>query len=475
MKLIKHKLTFLTIALSAITIQGQEITANISGGLQGLNFKTTSGDNKIQAGGRIGFGYTYFINENWGVLSGIDVGYYSNKASLANNTYASYLYDSENDLFEYRVKTTGYKEKSHFYAASIPVLIQYRTKGNTQFYVNAGGRVFFPFSPKAKVTVDQIETTGYYPDFNAELNNMPQHGFTTSNNLSNDADTKLKVAFTLSAETGVSFKLSETLRLYTGLYVDYGLNNMQKKNQELANQALVSYDATGSGTIKANGLLNSNEIKDKTNLLAYGAQIKLGFDLSKKSTPIEEEPVQEITVIDEVIVEEVVTEDTIAEKIITEEVVVVDNVIVEDTITEEVVIVKDAITEEVAIVEQPITKTITEEQQKVVEESISYNQIDNTKLSEADKTHLNQVASILQENPDQKIEITGHTCDIGTNEINMKIGFRRAQAVADYIETKGVQPNQIEIKSEGDKHPKYPNTNDTNRQKNRRVSIEIIK
>jgi OmpA-OmpF porin, OOP family len=448
MKYINKLFIVSSIFLTYKTANSQELTINLNGGLQGLDMKVKNGDNKINFGGKVGVGYTYFINKNWGIISGVDLGYFNNKNTLNNTILSSYQFDSQNDPFEYRIKTNQYSEKNTFYTASIPLLVQFRTEGDTQFYINAGARVHFPFAQKSKIKINQISTTGYYPDMNVEFENLPQHGFTTYNNIEESVKNKFKTAIALNVETGVSFKLSEILRLYTGVYLDYGLNNIQKTTNNSNETSLINYDALGSGIVEVNGLLKTTDAVEKTKLIGYGLQIKLGIDVkkSKKQEIID----QEITT--PVEVEEVIaTYETIEES--------------ENTISTNE-------KQQENIINQ---KQITEAQIKQTESPIVFDKIGDTSLTPADEKHLTEIAKILTEFPNEHIQITGHTCNIGTTKQNERVGLKRAQVVANYLESKGVNKNQISVYSQGDKQPLYPNNSETNRQKNRRTSILLVK
>jgi len=434
MKKIENKLILFLVALAPITAHTQEVSFTMNGGFQGLDFKINQGTNSLQAGGKIGVGYTHFINKNWGISSGAEIGFYNNKATLHDNLYVSDQFDSEGDFFEYRIKTTGFKENNPFYTLSIPLLLQYHTTGNTQFYVNGGARVFFPFSQKNKITINQITTTGYYPDYNVELADLPQHGFSTTNNINNQSSSKLKTAVALSAEMGVSFGLTEKLRLYTGAYLDYGLNNMLNKQTSETTETLVDYYNQN----QTNSVLKVNNMVNQAKLLGYGLQIKLAFNTAKKIAP------------------PVIETEKIAEVIFVEEDSVIEQPMIEKPMAE------------------PIVKTISEMQTQTVEQPVYFDKIGETKLSESDKKHLNEVGHILTQFPNQKIEITGHTCNIGTQAQNTKVGLERAKAMADYLVQNGVNPNQIETKSVGDLHPIAPNNTEENRKKNRRAEIQLV-
>lgn len=84
---------------------------------------------------------------------------------------------------------------------------------------------------------------------------------------------------------------------------------------------------------------------------------------------------------------------------------------------------------------------------------------------------LNEVANVLKANPNARVAIIGHTCDIGSEKYNQKLSERRAKAVFDFIVNKGIEPKRLSWRGEGEKQPAYPNTNEENRAKNRRVEL----
>lgn len=72
-----------------------------------------------------------------------------------------------------------------------------------------------------------------------------------------------------------------------------------------------------------------------------------------------------------------------------------------------------------------------------------------------------------------KVKITGHTDNIGTAEYNMGLSQRRAEAVAEYLKSLGVDPAKMEVKGEGKSRPMYDNRTKEGRAKNRRVEVEV--
>lgn len=88
---------------------------------------------------------------------------------------------------------------------------------------------------------------------------------------------------------------------------------------------------------------------------------------------------------------------------------------------------------------------------------------------------LNNAVSVLKENPNVKVEIQGHTDNVGTDEYNQKLSEKRAQAVYDYLVKNGIAPSRLSTKGFGERNPLRPNDTAANRELNRRVEFVVVK
>ena len=86
---------------------------------------------------------------------------------------------------------------------------------------------------------------------------------------------------------------------------------------------------------------------------------------------------------------------------------------------------------------------------------------------------LDDAIRTLQANPDLKITIEGHTCNIGTAEYNLALGERRANAVRDYLVSRGVGADRMQTISYGEERPKYDNSREETRRLNRRAALTV--
>ncbi|MDG4813519.1 peptidoglycan-associated lipoprotein Pal [Hydrogenovibrio sp. 3SP14C1] len=81
-------------------------------------------------------------------------------------------------------------------------------------------------------------------------------------------------------------------------------------------------------------------------------------------------------------------------------------------------------------------------------------------------------ATILVDNPSEKIQLVGHTDERGTPEYNLALGERRAKAVAEAFMLYGVSKDRIEVISLGEELPLMEEHNEEAWAKNRRVEIK---
>jgi peptidoglycan-associated lipoprotein len=82
-----------------------------------------------------------------------------------------------------------------------------------------------------------------------------------------------------------------------------------------------------------------------------------------------------------------------------------------------------------------------------------YFQFDQSVLTDQARQILNEDAQVLKDNPDARIVILGRTCEIGTDEYNLKLGDRRARATFDFLVQAGVAAARLDCRSLGRTQP----------------------
>jgi len=99
---------------------------------------------------------------------------------------------------------------------------------------------------------------------------------------------------------------------------------------------------------------------------------------------------------------------------------------------------------------------------------------DSYLLTTKSKYILNGLSAYLLKNSHLKFAIIGHTDDLGDDEKNRQLSQNRSDAVKNYLIEKGIEAERLKAKGFGESKPKFPNTTDENRAKNRRTEFEVV-
>ena len=99
-----------------------------------------------------------------------------------------------------------------------------------------------------------------------------------------------------------------------------------------------------------------------------------------------------------------------------------------------------------------------------------------TALPDAAKMRLDEVIRQVKADPKNIfIEVEGHTDNVGSPEVNERIGMERAEAVKRYLyEQHQIPLHKINVISYGEEKPVAPNTTKDGRAQNRRVVVKIL-
>jgi outer membrane protein OmpA-like peptidoglycan-associated protein/Tol biopolymer transport system component len=87
---------------------------------------------------------------------------------------------------------------------------------------------------------------------------------------------------------------------------------------------------------------------------------------------------------------------------------------------------------------------------------------------------LEKLKKLLTQNSKLRLEISGHTDDIGNDLTNLDLSKKRAQSVVDYLIEKGIDKTRMEVKGWGETKPIAKNDSEENRQLNRRIEIKFL-
>ena len=99
--------------------------------------------------------------------------------------------------------------------------------------------------------------------------------------------------------------------------------------------------------------------------------------------------------------------------------------------------------------------------------------LDKSNIRSDDMGALDQKVAILQANPDLRIRIGGHCDERGSDEYNLALGNRRAQAAKQYLVAHGIDASRIETQSWGEERPLVDGHDETAWSQNRRAEFEV--
>jgi OmpA-OmpF porin, OOP family len=87
---------------------------------------------------------------------------------------------------------------------------------------------------------------------------------------------------------------------------------------------------------------------------------------------------------------------------------------------------------------------------------------------------LDELVSYMKWRENEKIEIGGHTDNVGTDADNLKLSQNRAESIKQYLIKKGINATRVTAKGYGASQPVTDNSTDEGRQKNRRTEVKIL-
>tara|TARA_Y100001970_G_scaffold212905_1_gene260075 strand:+ start:10213 stop:10686 length:474 start_codon:yes stop_codon:yes gene_type:complete len=110
--------------------------------------------------------------------------------------------------------------------------------------------------------------------------------------------------------------------------------------------------------------------------------------------------------------------------------------------------------------------------QAVLANAVVYFEYDQFNLTAKSIQALKGVSELMNRNSKITISIEGHADERGTREYNLALGQRRAESVASYLISNGINRNRLITKSYGEERPLSLGSNDIAWSKNRRVEIK---
>lgn len=124
-------------------------------------------------------------------------------------------------------------------------------------------------------------------------------------------------------------------------------------------------------------------------------------------------------------------------------------------------------------IEQDLILTAIEKEAKIVINNIFFD-FNKTELKTASYSELNRIFDSMSDGQIKKIQISGHTDAIGSDDYNLNLSQKRADAVFNYFRNKGIPAYRMDVIGFGETQPIAPNDTEEGQSKNRRVEFKIL-
>lgn len=454
-------------------------------GLSTLKYSPSFGEYKSGSSYTFGADYYYFFNPHWGFSVGLNYSNYKSTFNTTTNTSWKAV-DSENESFDLLAAWNGWVEEHNISSLGIPIIGRYKYQFNPKWSMMAGAglKVAYLTGNSVKVTDGTVVLSGYYPRLNVYYENVPAQGFTTQT-FREESEFDASINLSAVAELGASYHFNEAWAVNLTTYIDYGLTNLATKSQE----PLISYESQ-SNTPIYNSVNNSNTINNETSL-AIGAKLGVFYDFGgakiiKKRKADAAEALRQAQLAREKFVADSIAEanrlaEELRQKKLAEAAALAlllrQKQIADSIENARLKHIQDSIkalksSGEGKMIVEVKTDKLAPWERSLLALPVEFD-LGSASITKDTKENAKQIGAMLARHPELKIGITGHTCDLGTEEANYKLGLKRANALVLAFEQAGKERSKMTPMSRGELQPAVPNTSNENRKKNRRVVVVI--
>lgn len=133
-------------------------------------------------------------------------------------------------------------------------------------------------------------------------------------------------------------------------------------------------------------------------------------------------------------------------------------------------------------IQKPDSTTATAQAGKIKQEPMVIEHVtlhfafefNSSDLDEPTETFLDQLAETLRQDESLKLNIEGHTDNVGSDKFNLRLSQKRADVVKSMLIRKGIAPERLQTEGRGMHEPLNQNLTDEDRAKNRRVEITVF-
>lgn len=379
---------------------------------------------------RAGLNYNlFFSSKQWGVSTGLEVGRWQQTYSR-DQINLQYDIAVPNGLpldsrFTFHAFLSGYDEKQYYTTLNIPIMVCFQTESKHAFYVRAGLKVGLPMSSYSNARATSVQTKAYSDYTNQWYEDIPERGFSSYHNVKSKDDLKINVAYMAALELGVRWYSRSAISIYTGVYLDWGLNDLRKDNTFVP---LLAYNETRPQEYHLGSALYSqwegHSDTDKLQNLSLG--IKVGVSFGKKAKK-------------------------------------------KETFLPSAPEVQPPPQHDSKPVSTPDSEQLAYEYRLLtLSQPVNYYEKDQWEPDRTQLSILEEKVAILLRYPHLCVTLEAYVPD---SEVASGLGRKRIEAISEYLITRGISASRLQMGNEVHTYPSAPDDDEDVLKKNRRVEV----
>lgn len=510
--------------------KGSFLHFGIGGGFGSWNYSLAGGTVAPWQGSFTGdVTYAWYFLPWLGIGTGVHLSYIASDAQLTRQmTWDGKtlgITDSEGELYNHRVDFNDWHERQNLLFLEIPLALQFKAgTGKAGFYFNIGAKMGIPVYANYNHYRGDLIHSGYYPQWNAVLANLPERFETETFTRAQDgrAAAISWVNGELFGELGMLIRLDRTTHLTLGIYGAYTLNDMNTATDAPA--LGFRNEAYRTGFMNPySGLCGTDHI---SNIHPFAFGLKLGVQ-TRLLTKAEREQLRR---------EQLMRDhpECLQQKADTQRIMIRDTVFLHDTLYMYIhdTVVDSRLRQDTVYVTSEATGaagaagaafiglldgdedntgksgksgksgTSSDDFNRSLQDwediaegtdysypmdaeshrqalnldgtlqtSVIWFKFDDYKPILEPFDVVGAVAEALKANPSLHVNVNGHACKIGTDSYNQRLAMKRAKAVAALLRRRGVPAEQMTVRSLGASEPYRYNEGPHQYSKDRRVEI----
>ncbi|MHC5202962.1 outer membrane beta-barrel protein [Myroides sp. LJL119] len=228
---VKRKYIYGLVLFILFSMKGlaQEISISFEGYFNNSLTRVKTYDSNSVLGYSMGVGYRYYLNQKWSLAA--EVAYQNSSLDfIQRNAKSSWSsIDVEGDQYILKYQSKIRIEQISYRLIQVPLTVQFETGKEVKWYVQTGLAIgVITGSPKSRITINELDTSGYYPQWDVELQGPNFIGYGHFKNISHKKEIHLQNRYSWLFETGVKQELGNKQSLYIGAFFNLGLNNLAK-------------------------------------------------------------------------------------------------------------------------------------------------------------------------------------------------------------------------------------------------------